>query len=146
NPIVIADLAIGQVHTNANFGYQNQSGQIMGNVWHDRNRDGQPTSDDVGIPNVTTDLIRDINGNGVLDLGENILATDTTDVNGFFEFTGLTAGDYLLRANDSQGTLQISSGSVHFASGQSNPMPVELQAGQTSNNHHFLYQSQVSRR
>ena len=47
------------------------------------------TRGEPGIPGVTVALIKDLNGNGVWDAGEPIIATDITDANGQYRFTGL---------------------------------------------------------
>ncbi|HXG46566.1 MAG TPA: SdrD B-like domain-containing protein, partial [Methylomirabilota bacterium] len=54
-------------------------------VWLDKNVDGIQDADEAGIPSVTVNL---------LDCQGNILATTTTDANGFYLFSGLIAGNY----------------------------------------------------
>jgi uncharacterized repeat protein (TIGR01451 family) len=56
-------------------------------VWEDINADGQQDAGEPGIENVTVTLLDD-NGNTV--------ATTTTDATGFYEFTGLAPGDYVV--------------------------------------------------
>jgi uncharacterized repeat protein (TIGR01451 family) len=69
---------------------------IGGYVFHDANGDGfTPGEQVVGA---ALDLYRDVNGNGVLDAGDGAaLATATTDANGSYRFSRLSAGDYFVR-------------------------------------------------
>ncbi len=54
-------------------------------VWEDRNGDGRRTLDEPGIGNVAIKLL---DGSGAL------IATTSTDADGWYEFAGLTPGDY----------------------------------------------------
>ncbi len=60
---------------------------------------------------MTVALIKDTNGNGQWDSGEPIIATDTTDANGIYLFSGLPAtdgagtDDYLVWVNDTDNVL-----------------------------------------
>lgn len=105
-------LAPGDVYVNADFGYQPtmaEVGIIGDTVWLDANWDGTLNSnggEEYGIPGVTVSLIKDLNGDGVWDPGEPIIATTTTDINGNYEFTGLPVGeDYLVWVNDTHNVL-----------------------------------------
>eukprot|EP00903_Cladosiphon_okamuranus_P000629 g627.t1 len=57
-------------------------------VWEDLNADGIQDAGEPGIENVTVMLL---DGDG------NMLDQTTTDANGFYEFTGLTPGDYIVK-------------------------------------------------
>ncbi|MCB0045885.1 MAG: discoidin domain-containing protein [Caldilineaceae bacterium] len=103
-PVVLAP---GDVFLNADFGYQPVSapvGRIGDTVWLDVDGSGgdQTTQGtEPGIPGVTVVLIQDLNGNGVWDIGsEPILATDTTDENGYYIFEGLPLNDFANAPND----------------------------------------------
>ncbi len=120
DPVVLGP---GDVYLNADFGYQpsGNSGTIGDIVWLDADADGvgpngngaSPGDDDseYGIPNVTVALIKDSNGNGQWDAGEPIIATDVTDENGAYSFTGLPLddgdgdADYLVWVNDTDNVL-----------------------------------------
>jgi hypothetical protein len=88
----------GEQYLDADFGYDSPLLGTIGNlVWEDLNKDGafDPASEEP-IGGVSVDLIRDLNGDGVWDSGEPIIATATTTttlgaVNGNYLFTGLTA-------------------------------------------------------
>ena len=71
------------------------------------NGNGLPGDDnnEAGIPGVTVALIKDVNGNGIWDAGEPIIATDTTDANGDYLFPGLPDGNYLVWVNDTDNVL-----------------------------------------
>jgi hypothetical protein len=116
-------LGPGDVFLNADFGYQppaGATGSIGDTIWLDINANGvgpanTPTGTDTTEPyiaGVSVSLIRDLNQNGVRDAGEPIIATDVTDANGFYLFTGLpiTDGtgtdDYIVFVDDSTNRLQ----------------------------------------
>lgn len=66
----------------------------LGNrVWYDTNNDGLNTGDN-GIANVTVRLYKDDNNDNAADGAA--IATTTTDANGFYSFTGLSAGNYIV--------------------------------------------------
>ncbi len=67
-------------------------------VWRDDNRNGIAESGEPGVSGVVINL---------LDSGENILASTTTDANGHYEFSNLLPADYIVEFN-------LSSLPVHF--------------------------------
>ena len=77
------------------------TGQIEGRKWRDDNGNGQRDAEEPGLPGVTIYL--DVNFNGVLDDDEPQTLTmkdnPETDFDeaGLYRFTGLTAGDYVVR-------------------------------------------------
>ncbi|MGE3278976.1 MAG: SdrD B-like domain-containing protein [Candidatus Altimarinota bacterium] len=146
DPTAIEDLAIGEDYNDANFGYQNQSGQISGAVWNDVDRSVSSTVGDIGIENVSVDLIVDTNLNGVFDSGEPIFGTVLTNASGAFQFTNLIAGSYLIRVNDLNGTLSFQSQSLQFSLQQTNPRSVQLNAGELLSGNDFFYASSGGRR
>jgi len=112
DPIVLAP---GDVYLNADFGYQptGASGTIGDTVWLDADRDGIQDAGENGIAQVTVALVKDLNGNGVWDVGEPIIATDITDESGLYSFKGLPLddgggdgdADYLVWVNDTANVL-----------------------------------------
>ncbi len=54
-------------------------------VWFDTDADGIQDSNELGVPNVLVEL---------KNSAGDVLATTTTDANGYYEFTGLANGDY----------------------------------------------------
>ncbi|MFI0606907.1 MAG: SdrD B-like domain-containing protein, partial [Anaerolineae bacterium] len=110
-PIVLGP---GDVFLNADFGYQPNAGtfgSIGDFVWFDRDADGVQDAGELGIPGVTVSLIKDLDGDGIWDVGEPIIATDITDGGGLYLFGGLPvtdgAGtdDYLVWVNDTDNVL-----------------------------------------
>ena len=74
----------------------NQS--IGSTVFFDMDDNGMQDADDpqeTGIPNVTVQLLADLNGDGVIDQSE-VVATTTTDDMGNYLFDSLPSGDYQL--------------------------------------------------
>jgi serine-aspartate repeat-containing protein C/D/E len=61
---------------------------VSGFVYHDANNDGQRQSSETPIPGTTVIL---------LDAGGTQIATTTTDNGGFYKFSNLAAGTYLVR-------------------------------------------------
>ena len=68
------------------------SGVISGTVFHDFNTNGVQDSGEPGIAGQT--LFLDLDGSGVLESAD---PTATTDANGNYQFTGLSAGTYTVR-------------------------------------------------
>ena len=87
NPQVLA-LAAGQAALAHDFGYQRTDSSIGNLIWHDLDADGTPDGTEPGFENVTVDLVDDLNENGLLDGGEPVLDSDTTDANGAYLFEG----------------------------------------------------------
>lgn len=107
-------LAPGDVYTNADFGYTptaGNGGSIGNTLWVDSNRDNVIDAGEPRLPGVTVSLIRDLDGDGIRDAGEPIIATDITDASGQYLFTnvpvadGLGTDDYLVWVNDTENVL-----------------------------------------
>ena len=98
-------IATSEDFDDADFGYQLQNGSIGDLVFNDMEGDGNQNPGDVGIADVTLDLIRDLNGNGMIDGGEPVIDTQTTDGVGFYEFSGLPIGDFLVNVTDTNSVL-----------------------------------------
>ncbi len=60
-------------------------------VWHDKNVDGKQDANEPGIPGVIVELLKN----------NSVIATDTTDINGKYEFTNLENGTYDVRVASS---------------------------------------------
>jgi len=70
-------------------------------VWNDLNGDAvQDGGPEAGMPGVDIELIRDANGNGILDGGDTVIATKTTNASGGYLFTGVLAGKYIVNVVD----------------------------------------------
>lgn len=89
NPTTVVLATNGSVNLTIDFGYiPAPNGSIGDFVWKDLNGDGQQDPGEPGIPNVTVKLYQGNNTSGP------VLATTVTDVDGFYFFTGLSAGTY----------------------------------------------------
>ena len=76
------------------------SNTVSGTVWHDVNQDTINNSES-GIANVTLELFYDSNGNGIIDGGDMLIQTTTTDTNGDYDFLFGTNADLLVRIDES---------------------------------------------
>lgn len=111
------------------------NGSIGDRVWNDLNGNGTDDAEP-GIGNVTIDLISDLNGNGVINGGEPVLSTQTTDGNGNYDFTGLAAGNYIMQVTDANDVLL-----AYTHTGGVNPVSVMgLTASTDYNDADFGYQ------
>lgn len=68
-------------------------GQISGTVQIDNDKDALG---DEPIYDVTLFLVEDVNRNGLVDGGETVYLTTTTDENGFYRFTDVPQGCYVI--------------------------------------------------
>jgi len=99
-------VAADTAYTFVDFGYYDATGGqgVIGDyVYLDYNADGDCEPDPVtfvcgepGIADVTINLY---------DSAGNLVATTTTDANGFYEFSGLSAGDYSVEVSDTNNVL-----------------------------------------
>ncbi|MBX3081403.1 MAG: hypothetical protein KF716_07180 [Anaerolineae bacterium] len=79
-------------NTTLDFGFYTIT---LGNqVWNDVDNSGTLNGAEVGIPNVTVELYASDGAGNPIGAA---LATVTTDANGNYNFTGLPAGDYIVR-------------------------------------------------
>ncbi|HEX7705984.1 MAG TPA: SdrD B-like domain-containing protein [Thermoanaerobaculia bacterium] len=65
-------------------------------VFYDANGNGTRDAGDDGIAGVVVRLYTDTDGNGSFGLGDTLVASTLTDINGNYLFTGLTAGSYFI--------------------------------------------------
>ncbi len=84
NPQTVS-LLPGQTVNDIDFGLTVTTGIIGDRVFNDFNGDGVQTGSEPGIAGVTVNL---------LDASNNVIATTTTDANGFYQFTSLAPGSY----------------------------------------------------
>ncbi|QDV63488.1 Serine-aspartate repeat-containing protein D precursor [Crateriforma conspicua] len=67
---------------------------ISGYVYHDASNDGQRDASETGIAGTRLDLV---------DSSGNVIATTTTDANGFYRFADILPGDYTIREHQPDG-------------------------------------------
>lgn len=69
----------------------------LGNmVWNDKNGNGIRETGEPGLPNVTVYLYMDANNDNIADSAA--IRTTTTDANGYYTFTNLNPGNYIVGA------------------------------------------------
>jgi SdrD B-like domain len=79
-------------------------------VWSDTDGDGIQDAGEAGIAGVTVAIYRDIDKDGVIDATEPKLATQVTDTNGNYDFTGLLPHDRLTGAGRNDFIVKVESG------------------------------------
>jgi hypothetical protein len=89
-------------------------GSIGDYVWHDEDGEGDQDHNEKGIPNVIIQLLK----------GGNIIATDTTDTAGYYDFLNLKPGIYIVNVVES--TLP----NGYFLTTNNEPDTVDLKEGQ----------------
>ena len=80
----VIELGLGEHNPTIDAGYY-EPASLGDYVWLDLDGDGEQDSNEIGIENVTLELY---------DEDGNLVATTTTDANGFYEFTDLVQGTY----------------------------------------------------
>ncbi|MGE4243808.1 DUF4347 domain-containing protein, partial [Ramlibacter sp.] len=92
-------------------GWTPPTGSVSGQIYVDANANGVLDSGEQLMGNVTVEIREDRDNDGVYDTSptaERLLATDTTDANGNFSFTGALPGHYIVRVTDTNGALGAS--------------------------------------
>jgi uncharacterized repeat protein (TIGR01451 family) len=88
----------GETNNNSNltvdFGFTAGQMSLGNRVWLDRNNSAQQNAGEPGIANVKVSLYRDANSDGIPDGAA--IKTTTTDGTGYYLFTQLTPGNYLV--------------------------------------------------
>ena len=140
----VVTLAAGASNFSQDFGYRGTTpGSIGNSAWNDLDGDGAKDAGEPGINGITMDLYRDLNSNNVLDAGDALVATTTTDASGSYSFTSLATDDgggnaqYLVVVADANAVLTgwwHSTGTPNTDNqSQTAPYPVTLAPGATSN-------------
>jgi uncharacterized repeat protein (TIGR01451 family) len=78
-------LVAGQHYPDLDAGYVTLKASLGDYVWKDTDKNGVQDANEVGIPNITVQLL-----NGA----ELVLGTTTTDASGYYHFVNLDPGDY----------------------------------------------------
>ena len=122
----------------ADFGYQPQNSSIGDFIWFDQDGDGEQDAGEVGFPDVDVKLYLDENGDGLLDGGDTLLDTQTTDANGNYTFDTLPPGSYIVDVDDTTLPADISSTTAN------DPLAVELEADEDYDTADFGYRGNGS--
>ncbi|MCI5146299.1 MAG: hypothetical protein D3923_12405, partial [Candidatus Electrothrix sp. AR3] len=100
DPFIINDLA-GDINY-ADFGYQSLN--IGDRIWHDLNDNGIQDTGESGLNGVVVHLYLDVDGDGFWDdptdgnsSDDDLLIRTTLTADGKYDFTGIPAGDYLVK-------------------------------------------------
>lgn len=78
------------------FGFNSLVFSLGNRVWFDTDNDGVIDAGENGVNGVRVELYRDVNLDGVFDGGDTFIAFETTDVNGYYRFDDLAAGEYVV--------------------------------------------------
>jgi hypothetical protein len=82
-------------------------------VWFDTNNNGVVDVGEGSVGGVVVELYRDTNGDGVYTPGiDAYVGTQTTNGVGFYQFNGLTSGDYVVVITGTNFAADISGASV----------------------------------
>ena len=79
------------------------AGAISGSVWRDNNRNGLLDVGEQGLASVAVFLYKDVNGNQLLDAADTHQITQVTGGNGSYQFTNISAAMYLVRQINQDG-------------------------------------------
>jgi len=114
------------------YAYQPKgTGSIGDYVWHDANGDGIQDADEDGIPGITVNLYQDQDGNGSYDpVVDAFVGTATTDADGNYEFSGLSAGNFVVVVDGNHSEMPTDGNGVPYAPTTSTTDGVSLSAGQ----------------
>jgi len=81
-------------------------------VWQDDDSDGTQDGGETGISNVTVNLYLDRDGDGTIDTNDLVVMTATTSITGFYQFTGLPNGNFLVQVNSADPDLPLGYGAT----------------------------------
>ncbi len=119
----VVNLESGEVDDTIDAGFFDIPGASLGDfVFEDTDADGIQDLGEEGIPDAIVKLL-DGNGDPVLDEDDNPITT-TTDATGFYEFTGLTPGDYkvmFVQPDDFDGVSPFQEGDDPTVDSDANP-------------------------
>jgi len=146
-PSLSVPLTSGQQYKLADFGLRPPGTASIGDtVWLDANNNGSLDGAEQGLPNITVKLYIDQNNNGVVDVGDNLIQTQTTDALGNYLFSGLQPDDYLVVVDTTSPVTSPYDGTTTIAAamapttGTTNPRDVTITTpGQTITNADFGY-------
>ncbi len=98
NLIQINSFPASKVSGSHDFGFHRSGSSTIGDtLYYDWNGNGTLDAGDSGIANVTVNLYLDLNSNGVIDLNEPVARTHVTNASGYYLFSNLAAGNYIVR-------------------------------------------------
>jgi SdrD B-like domain/PKD domain len=99
-------LTAGQVNNTVDAGFYLPTILNLGNfVWYDKNNNGIKDAGEPGIQGVAMFLYQDANNDNIADAGP--ILNNITDANGFYSFTNLVSGNYIVRATTPLGYARV---------------------------------------
>lgn len=118
--------------TTTDFGYRPIGfGSIGDRVWNDANGNGLQDGTESGLINVGITLYEDSNANGVIDAGDAVVGTTTTDSTGAYAFHNLPVRSYIVDVDQTDAQIPTDAyGNRYILSGGTDPLPVTLAANQ----------------
>jgi uncharacterized repeat protein (TIGR01451 family) len=109
------NITAAQVITTADFGLKPPGlGAIGDTVWLDADNDGVLDNGEQGLPGITVRLYADVNNSGSIDAGDVVITSTVTDATGYYTFTNLYAGPYLVQVDT---TSTVTSSIYGFSNG-----------------------------
>lgn len=98
NSNTVVNVVAGNAYTNRNFAYRPTGSLTIGDtVYHDWNGNGAQDAGEGGIPNIDVRLFEDANADGAINAEDSLIATTTTNAGGFYQFSGLASGNYIVQ-------------------------------------------------
>ena len=123
DPIGVS-LSAGENFLDADFGFS--PGGLIGDfIWQDNNGDGIWDRNEPGIDNVAVTLYNDVNGDGIYQPGTDTPhgSPTTSDATGYYIFTDLPAGDYVVVVTSPGSTYTLTGDPDAYASGTTGAYP-----------------------
>jgi uncharacterized repeat protein (TIGR01451 family) len=95
-------VVLGNAYLNNDFGYRPSGLLTIGDtLYYDWNGNGTQDAGEGGIANVTIRLYEDQNGDGVINSTDALIGDATTNASGFYQFSGLIEGNYIVSVDTS---------------------------------------------
>ncbi|NCC51599.1 MAG: hypothetical protein EOM20_10320, partial [Spartobacteria bacterium] len=100
-------LPVNGSNLTGDFGYVTDGALLLGDeVFFDCNQNQIFDPWENGISGIQVTLYRDVNGDGIVDAGDAVVGHKVTDSIGYYLFSNLTAGAYIVDLADPQGKLR----------------------------------------
>lgn len=100
NNATTVNVVLGNAYLDRDFAYRPTGTLTLGDtLYYDWNGNGTQNVGEGGIANVTVRLYQDENGDGVVNLTDAQVASTVTNASGFYQFTGLATGNYIVEVD-----------------------------------------------
>ena len=103
-----ATIALAASVLTLDFGFQAATPRTAsGTIWNDLDADGSidPLDGEAGFQGLDVNLYRDTDGDGLIDAGEPLVGSVTSDASGAYAFIGLASGIYIVEVTDPSSVL-----------------------------------------